>query len=173
MRRAITDSIVGAVCASALVALAISVRPGDRELALDIYVLALGGLAMLSVSRVARIAQRSQAGPSEFDEAMATQTPTTERPAELVRLEREVALAAARAFDLHFKLRPILREIADHRLESRRGIAPDADRSAARPLLGDPAWELLREHRPAPENRMAPGMSLADLRSVVDSLEKI
>jgi hypothetical protein len=173
VRRAIIDSVVGAVCASALVALAISVRPGDRELALDIYVLALGALAMLSISRVARVAQRSQARPSEFDEAMAPQTPVSERPAELVRLEREVALAAARAFDLHFKLRPILREIADHRLESRRGIAPDADESAARALLGDPAWELLREDRPAPEDRMAAGMPLGDLRGVVDSLEKI
>ncbi len=173
MRRAITDSIVGAVCASALVVLAISVRPGARELALDIYVLTLGALAMISVSRVARIAQRSQAGPSEFDDAMTARAPKTMRPVELVRLEREVALATARSFDLHFKLRPILREIADHRLEGRRGIAPDADRSAARAVLGDPAWELLREDRPAPLDRMAPGMPLEGLRGVVDSLEKI
>jgi hypothetical protein len=90
-----------------------------------------------------------------------------------VRLEREVALASARAFDLHYRLRPVLREIADHRLESRRGIRADEMPDAAEAALGPAAWELVRSDRPEPTDRMGPGLPLARLSEVLDTLERI
>lgn len=173
MRRAISESVSLAVIASALLALVVSIRPGDRDLALDLYVLVVGALAMLAVSRVARLARESQAGRSRFDEALAAEPSAPERPPDLVRLEREVALSVARAFDLHFRLRPALREIAVHRLLARRGIDLHERPEAARAALGEPAWELLREDRPAPEDRMGPGLPLDELRRVVDTLERV
>jgi len=173
MRRALSDSVALALVASALLAFVSSIRPGDRGLALDLYVLVLGGLAMLAVSRVARQAREAVAEPSRFDEALLPEQRPAERPADLVRLEREVALGTARAFDLHYKLRPVLREIAEHRLRSVRGFPGEGVPEAARNLLGTAGWELLRDDRPPPEQRMAPGMPAPVLRDLVDRLEKM
>jgi hypothetical protein len=84
---------------------------------------------------------------------------------ELEKLNREVTLATASAYDLHFRLLPHLREIAQCRLE-RNG------HTASPETLGR-WWELLRPDRPAPEDRFAPGITQADLRALIADLDRM
>jgi len=80
-------------------------------------------------------------------------------------MEREVTLGAATAYDLHVRLLPQLRQIAQARLErSGRPMSPET--------LGR-WWELLRPDRPVPENRHGPGISVAELRALVSDLERM
>ena len=173
MRRAITDAAVLTLAAGALSVIATTMRPGERELILDVLLLVSGGLALLTATRIARGAQRLHRGGSRFDDALRRPARRDERPAELTRLEADVELAAARAFDVHARLRPLLREIAEHRLMSRRGIDLHGDPARARAVLGELAWDLVREDRPPPEDRMGPGLPLAEQRFVVDAVERI
>ena len=64
-------------------------------------------------------------------------------------------MSAAREFDLHYRLRPIVREIALARL-ARRGLSLDLGSAAVRELVGD-LWKLVRPDREPPKDRQAPG----------------
>ena len=88
----------------------------------------------------------------------------------LVALERRVALATAAAVHVHFRLRPILREIASARLAA-RGIDLDRDSDGARAVLGERLSELVRADRERPADAFAPGISLAELEEHVATLE--
>lgn len=138
--------------------------PGVRLYALlvcaAILWLAVGGLrrAFPPVSRL-RPARASRTRPRESTRGLAA-------------LENAVALGAADARDLHFRLRPRLRELAGGLLE-RRGVALDDEPEAARALLGDETWELVRSDRPAPDEQRARGLSSAALERVVVSLERL
>ena len=76
-----------------------------------------------------------------------------------------MTLATASAYDLHFRLLPHLREIAQARLER-------AGADAGPETLGR-WWELLRPDRPAPDDRFAPGIREAELRALVADLERM
>jgi hypothetical protein len=154
-----------------LVAVAVAL-PGRVDQAFRVFVLAVAayGLAQLLV---ALYASRPVASWSPVDQAL---QPAPERPAhveELERIEREVVIAQSTAFDLHFRLRPTLRRIASELLRSRRGLDLDGDPDAARRALGDETWALVRSDRPPPDDRFGPGLELATLHRVVDSLEAI
>jgi hypothetical protein len=147
------------------------IAPGRRELELDVYVLALGGLGLLVMSSaLGRIAPRED--ESLLEGALEPEPPEAARIASLERLEREVALAASREFDLHYRLRPVLREIAAARLE-RRGARLDSDSARARELLGDELWSLTEPDREPPSNRQAPGIGFEELERTVERLERL
>jgi len=167
----VSDSVSLALVGGAVLGLVIAIAPGHVAIAVDVYVLVVGALALLAVARLTRAAHAA-AGPSPFDEALAREPAEVGRPNELIRLEREVTLSVARAFDLHYKLRPTLREIADHFLRSRRGIVADESPELARAELGAAAWDLLRPDRPAPADRLGPGIPLDELSGVVETLER-
>jgi hypothetical protein len=97
----------------------------------------------------------------------------TQRLPELERTERAVLLAASNAFDVHYRLRPILREIAAQRLATRRGLTLDRETAAARAVVGEETWELVRPDRQPPELRFGPGVAAPELGRVVDALERI
>ena len=99
-------------------------------------------------------------------------TPPAESTRSLAGLERAVALGGADSLDLHFRLRPRLRDLAAGLLESRHGIGLDDEPETSRALLGDEAWELVRPDRPAPDER-ARGLSPDALERVVVSLERL
>ena len=138
--------------------------PGERNLAIHVYLLFLGALLMLVVlSAVGTALPRTRR--SELTRAL------DERPAppapvpQLARVEREVTLALGSAYDLHARLLPHLREIAAARLE-RTGRRPGPD------TLGR-WWDLLRPDRPEPQERFAPGIREAELRALVADLEQL
>jgi hypothetical protein len=155
---------------AALVAV-LMLAPGRAELAVHVYVLVLLAAALASV--VGAIASAQSAGPSLFDAALRRPPEMRERLQELMRLEREAALAQSSAFDLHYRLRPVLREIASGLLAARRGIELDRRPERAREVLGEETFDLVRPDREAPWDRLAPGIDVGELRAVVTRLEAI
>jgi len=147
-------------------------EPGRRHVALDAFVLYLGALGLAAAGRATRAASPQIQAP-EFGDGLDAHGPKRHRPAELERLEREVHLSLGSSFHLHHRLRPLLREVAGHRLLMRHGIDLDSRPDAAAAILGDAAWEWLRPDRPEPRNRWASGPPLAELRALVDAIERI
>jgi DNA helicase HerA-like ATPase len=147
------------------------ISPGRRELELDVFVLVLGclGLAVLAaeLGRLAPTAERSL-----VEEAL-DPDPVEERPiADLLRLERELSMASARQFDLHYRLRPVLRDVAAARLEQ-RGLDLDSGRPAVQELLGEELFELTAPGREPPKNRLAPGPGVEGLDRTISRLERL
>jgi hypothetical protein len=163
--------IVGfGLLATLLVAVALVVAPERRELILDIYVLGLGGIAVLRLVGLTR-RRRGPGERSEFDDALRPGRFESVRVAERDKLERELELGLQTAFDFHFRLRPTLVEIARNRLAG-RGVSLD-DEPRAKAVLGADAWELLRPDRDPPHERNAPSLSTDELGGLVAALEKI
>jgi hypothetical protein len=82
------------------------------------------------------------------------------------------ATGARLAGDVHVVLRPVLQEIAIERLHA-RGVDLFSDATAARELLGDALWDLVRPERPPPPDRLARALELRELSLLVDRLEAI
>jgi hypothetical protein len=164
MRRHLLDLIVLFVLSSLVCGYVALAQPGLRNVTLHIYVFVVGALLMLGLVAAAgdSVPRRSR---SELDLALAERNRRTPRLPEVERTEREVTLATASAYDLHYRLLPHLREIAQCRLE-RAGKAPGPE------TLGR-WWELLRADRPEPEDRFAPGIKQSELRALVDDLERM
>jgi hypothetical protein len=146
--------------------------PVPRGRLLDGYLLFLGGLLLLGLARTTRHVGGTEL-PSLYEAALRRRRPRPERLRELARLEREVSLGATHAFDFHIRVRPHLRAIAEHRLESRRGLRLDDGSPAVRSLLGDELWALLRPDRRPPDDRLGPGVPIPRLTAAVDRLEAI
>jgi hypothetical protein len=150
--------------------IALIAAPERRDLFVDLYLLSLGGIAVLRLVGLSR----RRLGPgerSEFAEALRLHPRQATRIAERDKLEREVELGTQTAFDFHFRLRPVLVEIAANRLAG-RGLTLTGD-PRARAVLGDAAWELLRPDREPPRDRNAPGLAPDELGRVVGVLERI
>ena len=81
-------------------------------------------------------------------------------------------LATGTAFDVHFRLRPLVRDVASGLL-LRRGVDLERSPDRARELLGPDAWELIRPDRPPPDDRSATGLPLAEIERTVDALERL
>lgn len=81
------------------------------------------------------------------------------------------ASACTQASAFHFRLRPVLRDIADQRLRARHGIGVDDDGASA--ALGAIAHDHLRSDRPSPEDRRARGIDPADLGAILTTLERL
>jgi hypothetical protein len=148
------------------------VLPGRAGLIVHLYVLAVAAIALFHLVRVMRAAHPA-AGPSRFDAALRRRPQRHERLPELTKIEREVALGMATAFDLHYRLRPSLRRTAAELLAARRGIDIDREPEAARRALGEDAWEIVRRDREPPHDRFAPGVRPATLQRAVASLEAL
>lgn len=170
MKRALADMAGMLVLATVVLAVLLATSPVRRELVLHVYLLVLGALVMLG----ALAATRAAAPPrvrSGFDAALHREDPADERPPQLAKVERGVTLGVAHAFELHARLRPQLREVAEARLAARRGI--ELDSPAGRAALGEEAWELLRSERVAPDDRFAPGIPADRLRRLLETLENL
>jgi hypothetical protein len=164
MRRHLLDLIVLFAASSLVCGYIALAQPGLRNVTLHVYVFAVGGLLMLGL-----VAAAGDSAPrrlrSELDRALAESGEHAQKLPEVEKLQREVSLATASAYDLHFRLLPHLREIAQCRLER-------AGKTAGPETLGR-WWELLRPDRQEPEDRFSPGIKQAELRALVDDLERM
>jgi hypothetical protein len=148
----------------------VAFAPGRAGLAARIYVLLLCGVALVLALAVLRRA---------YPPATPLRQPSTGRPRSrvrapsLTRLEQLVALGIASAFEFHRGLRLRLRALAAGLLAHRSGLSLDEAPTAAREIVGEETWELVRSDRPLPEDRLARGVPLEDLSRVVESLERI
>jgi hypothetical protein len=159
-----------AVLATAGLAVALVIRPGDSSLAAEAYVLLVGALGMaLLAQAVARLFPAAPASRIDFPRR---QRRKDKRLSGLDRIERELEMATQSAFDTHYRLRPLLRELAATRL-ARRGVDLDAPGGHAEELLGPDAWAFVRPDLVRPAEHHAAGAPLATVERAVDALERL
>jgi hypothetical protein len=144
---------------------------GVNAIVLDVYLLCLGGVILLALVRTTRVYAPTPR-TSQFDAALAAMRRAPAESGESA-LVRELELSTYNAFHFHARLRPLLRDVAAHRLRSRYGVELDAEPVRARELVGAVAWDVVRPDRPPPSDRMAAGPTVAELRVVVDELEAV
>ncbi|HVS86304.1 MAG TPA: hypothetical protein VHD91_11795 [Gaiellaceae bacterium] len=154
-----------------LVMLGIGPLPAERLVA--IYVLLVAAIVLSSLTRMAQAADKDPLAYSQFEAKLRERGERPGRPPELIRTERELTLGSASAGQLHQRLLPLLRDAAAARLLSKHDADLSRRSDAARRLLGDRAWELLRPDRPAPADRNAPGLSLSEIGDVVTRIEAL
>ena len=153
-----------------LLALVVAV-PSKRALFVGIYELVLAAIAVSAlVSSFRTLAPQAWLrSPFERDPGKPEEPPPI---AELDRLDRLVVLGTGNEFDLHYRLRPLLRQLAADRLYARHGIELDRGPERARPLLGDELAALLSPDRKL-GRRTAAGIDPAELARHVDHLEQL
>jgi hypothetical protein len=130
----------------------------------EFAVLAIGAMLAASLLRALPPSPRRRRPPRQ-DGRPATSP-------DLATLEQVLSIAQDNAFDVHVRLRPVLREIAADRLAGRR-IALDDQPEPARAALGEELRELVRPERPSPADPRAPGLSFERLQAFVTTLEDL
>jgi hypothetical protein len=162
---------VGLVFSAAIgfAALAIS---GLRDALLEVYLLGIGGVLLLALVRTTT-ETGSGTRASDFDRAVADMSRRHPSDSVELTLVNDVQQSVASSFHLHTRLRPILREIAAHRLSIRFGVDLRREPERARELIEGEAWELVRPDRPPPSDRLAPGPPASQLSKIVEQLERI
>ena len=170
--RQVVGSSIGLALAGAVVAgLAVLIGVDRTHLVVDAYLVFIGGLVALAA---ARIAGRAFPAPRRIVPGVLTPSPRPYAlPESLAIAEDEVALAQADQFNLHFRLRPVLAEIASAGLAAEAGIDLEQDQERARERLSPETWELVRPDRPRPESADMRGASTASLSAAVADLERI
>lgn len=172
MKRLFAGVLLGTALASVALIVARVVSPGWKELETDVYVLTVGAMALLAAILATRRAFPVAEG-SSLAAALDREEREPVRPPDLERTERMLSMAATTAFDLHFRLRPVLREVAEQRLAERRGLLLDSADARVVEACGDELWEVVRPDRKAPDHRYKPGLGRAELERVVARLEEI
>lgn len=171
MSRVVSRAVKVALALSAALGIVAFTSTGMRDVLLDVYLLAMGGVLLLALVRTTRV-KAPATGPSQLDRARKRMEMPPADSAELT-LVRELELSKMSAFHLHVRLRPVLREIAAYRVRKRYGVELATEPERARELIGSAAWEIVRPNRPPPRDRLAPGPSFAQLGEVVDELERV
>jgi hypothetical protein len=159
-----------AVVATLGLAAAIAFQPGSAALAVDVYLFFVATLGLLlAIARTLGTLPRET--PTRLDVG-ARGSNRQNRPRELVKLEREVAMSTETAFDAYYRLRPAVRRVAVSRL-ALRGIDLDSPSGPAEELLGSDTWDLVRADRPRPRNHDAPGVPLDRIEAIVATVEQL
>lgn len=172
MRRLLGGAALGIGLAGVVLAIVHAAEPNRGALELDVFVLVAGAFAALTAVVATRQAF-PLAESSALAEALEREERQPERPPDLERTERLMTLATTTAFDLHYRLRPILREVAEQRLADRRGLRLDAGGPQVEQALGEELWALVRPDRVAPDRRFEPGAPPDVLERAVERLESI
>lgn len=155
--------------ATAILAVLVVAIPSRRSLFVGIYMLFLGAIAVGALVGSFRTLEPEAWARSPFERD--PEKPARPPPiAELERIDRLVVLGAANEFDLHYRLRPLLRQLAGDRLYGHYGVELDGDPNRARQLLGDGLWELVSADREV-GRRTGPGLPPAQLAEHVERLE--
>jgi hypothetical protein len=169
---AIVRAVLLAMVATLTLVATVQLAPTQRPLAVAVYLLVMGGVAVQLLLGWLRLTYPSPP-PSPFDTALAARPAPPRPPAELDRLARLLALSSASALHAHTRLRSELRPVAADRLRWALAVDLDADPATARAVLGDAGWALLaRDQRDLPD-REAAGLPAAVLAELVANLERI
>lgn len=173
MTRLLTRTATVVCLVGAGLGIAYALVPGRGALELQVCALLAGATVVLAGVLAVR-----DAFPTARTSALAAarnrrREPDPHRPHGLVTMEQLTVLAVATAFDLHYRLRPILREIAGQRLADNRGLRLADGGPRVERALGEELWEVVRPDRPGPESRFGPGLPSQALRRAVERLESI
>jgi hypothetical protein len=172
VRRSVIRAVEAVAVPTIALVVVAAVAPGHLGLATYVYGLVVAAIALLAVLAALNRAYPPP-GRSLVDEALERPEREEERLTELARLEREVTLGVASTYDLHFRLRPTLRETAAGLLAVRRGIDLDRQPERARAALGDETWQLVRADLEPPADRLARGIDPERLRRAIEALEAV
>jgi len=156
---------------AALVTL-LALPPLSTSRALAIWVVVVTGIVLVVLIRLSREVDWPEA-PRRFERALRPHKPTPSQTAEFLRMERELELGVVSAAHAHRRLLPLLRAAASARLASRHGIELERRPEAARAMLGDDVWELLRPDRPEPEDRHGPGVPREQVAAAIEAVESL
>jgi hypothetical protein len=154
-----------------LVAL-LAIPPLSTSRALAIWVVLVTAIVLLVLIRDSREHDGPEP-PRRFEEALRGSKPARAQTADFLRMQRELDLGVASAAHAHRRLLPLLQAAAAARLESRHGIELERRPNAARALLGDDVWELLRPDRPAPEDRHGAGVPRDQIAAAIEAVEAL
>jgi len=160
-----------AALAAVALAVLLALRPLSTSRALAIWIVLVAALALAALYRQGRA--HAVARTSRFEAALRGSAVPAVQPPELVRMERELELGIASATHAHRRLLPLLRTAAEARLATRHGIELDRRPDAARALLGEEVWDLLRPDRPAPADRHGAGPSREAIVAAIERLEAL
>ncbi len=163
---------VGVVIATVALIAVVQLAPERRAVAVSVYLLLLGAGALRLLVRLVRLAYPPP-GPSELDGALLDRRERSTPPTELEALRRTLALASVSGVYAHNRLRPELRALAAELLAWRQGIHLATEPDAARAVLGEATWDLLRPDREEPRDHNAPGLTPALLARIVAELEEV
>jgi len=158
--------------ATVLLVVMLGLRLASVQQTLSVYVLVLRR-SRSRRSPASRAPRPPSPPPSAFDAALRIRPVDPMRPSELVRTERDITLGLSNAGLLDQRLLPMLREAAAARLSANHNVELERRPDAARALLGDDAWELVRPDRPQPADRNAPGIPPSQLRDLIATLERL
>jgi hypothetical protein len=158
--------------ASAGFAIAMAVGAPEPQLAGRLYA-AVTAAAVLTLL-VAKLGAMTRSGNGpRFEELLAVEDPDEPNsvPA-LAYLEQSIRFSTTSAADLHTRLRPVVREVAAHRLATRNiGLDTPAHQEAVEAMLGPVAIELVRRDRPRPAERFVPGATPRAISEIIETLE--
>jgi hypothetical protein len=161
-----------AIAATVVLVVLLSVPKVSTARALAIWVVLVTALVLLSLIRDSRH-YRGPKPASRFEEALRGRKHVASQPVELLRMDRELVLGSADADHAQRRLLPLLRATAAARIGARHGFELERRPEAARALLGEDVWELLRPDRPEPEDRHGPGVPRAHIASVIERVESL
>ena len=141
----------------------------DTALSLELGVLAVLGawVAQQAMTRWFPMAVRDS-----FRAAIDRHREISGPPSELVEMTNAIRFSSVSSFDYHYRLRPLLQEVAKQRL-TRHIIDLNVRPAAAEQLLGATAWSLLRPDRPPPKERQRRGIPLETIEATITVLEKL
>ena len=143
---------------------------GWGPLVLDGWLLGIAAVLLLALFRVTRLL--TPRADSPLEQAIERMRPR-EAPVPELAIERDVELSRGNDLHFHVRLRPILREIAAHKLRSQYGVELDREPARARELVPARTWQVIDPDRPPPEDRLGPGPPVRTLSAVVDELERL
>jgi hypothetical protein len=171
VRGIVRKALVAALVATIGFAAALLFTSGGRALIEDIYVLVVAAVLMLALHRTIRVF--APGSPSAFARTLARLR--SDQPPARVELaeDRDVVLSRLNAFHYHIRVRPMLQEVAQHRLRLRYGVDLDREPERARELVASHAWRVISPEAAPPSDRLARGPSLEEQRVVVDELERL
>lgn len=170
-RRSISRGPVLLAALALVSALAIAFTPAHAQpLVVRIVIVVVGIVAAWKL--LGRSAAVTASSPERFElDLRRPPVPVTEI-AGLRSVETDLRMSAASAFGMEFRLKPMLRDLASWRLSRNHGIDMAAQPEAARQVLGDPLWDLIRAADTFPEFR-DPGAPVEAVQAGLDRLERI
>lgn len=155
--------------AGVVLALLLAGRSGGLALLAYVLFLAAVALAVLAV----RIRDEVPAA-TRLERLLAVTARRPEPVRQLETIRRELAAAGRSQGELHYRLGPVVREIAAARLSRSQGVDLDRQPERAQALIGaGRVWELARPGRERPDNLRSGGWSRRELAALLDELERI
>jgi hypothetical protein len=170
--RAVRGLVLPVAVATVALVVLLALRPLSTSRAFAIWILLLAGIALVALVRHSRRSGGAGRG-SRFEAALRVRAPKAPEPVELLRMERDLELGIADATHAHRRLLPLLRAVATARLAAHHGVELDRRPDAARAVLGEEAWALLRPDRPEPEDRHGSGVPRKVLTALIERVESL